>query len=106
MLIHFSGSASQVESAFGVGLDRIRLADGSIGRARTAAIRLPASIAGLVTSVVGLDNLVRLHPRPSRSVEVAARQPCRREDDDVPASGRIADAVRGRQDAAERSTAA
>jgi pro-kumamolisin-like protein/IPT/TIG domain-containing protein/List-Bact-rpt repeat protein len=62
MLIDFRGSAAQVESAFGVGLNRIRLADGSLGRARTAAIRLPASIAGLVTSVVGLDNVVRLHP--------------------------------------------
>jgi len=62
MLVDFRGSAAQVESAFGVGLDRIRLADGSLGRARTAAIRLPASIAGLVTSVVGLDNVVKLQP--------------------------------------------
>ena len=40
MLVDFRGSASQVEHAFGVGLDRIRLADGSLGRARTAPIRL------------------------------------------------------------------
>jgi hypothetical protein len=62
MLVQFQGTAARVEQAFGVGLERIRLADGSLGRARTAAIRLPASIAGLVTSVVGLDNVVRLRP--------------------------------------------
>lgn len=62
MLVHFRGSAEKVEHAFSVGLDRIRLADGSIGRARTAPIRLPATIAGLVTSVVGLDNVLRLQP--------------------------------------------
>jgi len=62
MLVDFHGSAAQVESAFGVGLDRIRLADGSIGRVRTAAIRLPSSVARLVISVVGLDNVVRLRP--------------------------------------------
>ncbi len=59
MFVDFRGSAAQVEHAFGVGLERIRLVDGSLGRARTGAIRLPASIAGLVTSVVGLDNTVR-----------------------------------------------
>jgi hypothetical protein len=62
MLVEFHGEAAQVEQAFGVGLDRIRLADGSLGRARTTPIRLPATIAGLVTSVVGLDNVVRLRP--------------------------------------------
>jgi hypothetical protein len=74
MLLDFHGSAAQVEHAFGVGLARVRLADGSIGRARTAAIRLPASIAGLVTSVVGLDNVVRLQPSAiSRPAAAAAR---------------------------------
>jgi len=62
MLVDFRGSAAQVEHAFGVGLDRIRLADGSLGRARTAPIRLPATIARLVTSVVGLDDVLRLQP--------------------------------------------
>lgn len=62
MLVDFRGSAAQVEHAFGVGLDRVRLADGSLGRVRTAPIRLPAAIARLVTSVVGLDNVLRLRP--------------------------------------------
>jgi hypothetical protein len=68
MLVDFRGAADQVERAFGVGLDRIRLADGSLGRARTAPIRLPATIAGHVTSVVGLDSVLRFRPaaiRPS-----------------------------------------
>jgi Pro-kumamolisin, activation domain/Divergent InlB B-repeat domain/IPT/TIG domain len=60
MLVDFRGSAAQVEHAFGVGLERIHLANGRFGRARTAAIRLPSSLAGLVTSVVGLDNVLRL----------------------------------------------
>jgi hypothetical protein len=62
LLIHFSGSATHVEQAFGVGLDRVRLPGGATGRVRTAPVRLPATIAGLVTSVVGLDNVLRLHP--------------------------------------------
>lgn len=62
MFVDFRGTAAHVEHAFGVGLNRVRLADGSVGRARTAAIRLPASIARLVTSVVGLDNLMRFRP--------------------------------------------
>ena len=108
MLVNFSGSAAQVEHAFGVGLDRIRLADGSIGRARTAAIRLPASLAGLVTSVVGLDNVVRLHPAAisRRRSSHAAPVACRREDDDVHASGWIADPLRGAPRTRRRSTAA
>ncbi|HEY2354700.1 MAG TPA: IPT/TIG domain-containing protein [Gaiellaceae bacterium] len=60
MLVDFHGSASHVEHAFGTGLNRIRLKDGTLGRARTSSIKLPASIASLVTSVVGLDNTVRL----------------------------------------------
>ncbi len=60
MLVDFRGSAARVENAFAVGLNRIRLADGSLGRARTAPIRLPATLAPLVTSVVGLDNVLRL----------------------------------------------
>jgi len=80
MFVHFSGSAAQVEQAFGVGLNRIRLADGRVGRVRTAAIRLPKAIGRLVTSVVGLDDVLRLRPRvviPSASAaksHTAAKQ--------------------------------
>ena len=62
LLVHFTAPANHVESAFRTGLDRYRLANGSIGQARTAAIRVPATIANDVTAVVGLDTTVRLRP--------------------------------------------
>ena len=49
-------------AAFGTSLARYRLANGSVGTATTSALRLPASIAGAVATVVGLDNLVQAHP--------------------------------------------
>jgi len=62
LVIDFTAPASRVESAFGTGLERYRLADGSIGETRTAPLEVPATIAKYVTSVVGLDNTVRLRP--------------------------------------------
>jgi hypothetical protein len=59
MIVHFSAPAAKVEAAFHTGLNRVRLANGSIGQARTGAIRLPATIADKVSAVVGLDNLLR-----------------------------------------------
>jgi hypothetical protein len=61
MIVHFSAPAGKVETAFRTGLEKIRLANGSVGQARTGAIRLPATIAGKVAAVVGLDNVVRYH---------------------------------------------
>ena len=61
-VVHFQAPASHVESAFRTGLQRYRLADGSVGRARTAAVQVPAAIAKDVTAVVGLDTTVRLRP--------------------------------------------
>lgn len=62
LVVSFKAPASRVESAFRTGLARYRLANGEIGRARTAPLRIPAAIAKYVTSVVGLDTTVRLHP--------------------------------------------
>ncbi|MGA9775516.1 MAG: IPT/TIG domain-containing protein [Candidatus Dormiibacterota bacterium] len=62
MLIDFSGTTGSVEHAFSTGLTTYRLADGRLGQATTSAIRLPASIAGSVSAVVGLDNLVSAKP--------------------------------------------
>jgi Pro-kumamolisin, activation domain/IPT/TIG domain/Divergent InlB B-repeat domain len=62
LIIDFEAPASQVESAFRTGLQRYRLANGSIGRARTAPVQVPAAIAKYVRSVVGLDTTVRLRP--------------------------------------------
>ncbi len=80
LIVDFEAPASRVETAFRTGLQRYRLANGSIGRARTAPVRVPATIAKYVTSVVGLDTTVRLRPsgifrapRSARSTRVAAR---------------------------------
>ena len=61
LLVNFSGPAATVEKAFRTGIERYRLADGSIGQATTSQVRVPSTIAGSVTAVVGLDDLV--HPR-------------------------------------------
>ncbi|HSZ44077.1 MAG TPA: IPT/TIG domain-containing protein [Streptosporangiaceae bacterium] len=58
LLVNFTGSAAQVGDEFHTGLERVRLADGTMGRATTSAVRLPSSIAGSVQAVVGLDQLV------------------------------------------------
>lgn len=58
LLVQFSGPAARLESAFRTGLANYRFPDGSTGRGTTAAVRLPASIAGSVVTVVGLDDLL------------------------------------------------
>ena len=70
LVIDVRASASQIARAFGTGLERVRLADGSIGQATTGAVRLPSSIAGAVAAVVGLNSVVR--PRPLGLVRAAA----------------------------------
>ncbi|MGH2843101.1 MAG: protease pro-enzyme activation domain-containing protein, partial [Solirubrobacteraceae bacterium] len=67
ILVDFTGSAATVEAAFDTGLDTVRLADGSLGRATTSAVRLPAAIASQVQSVVGLDQLVHETGSPVRA---------------------------------------
>ncbi|HEU5244631.1 MAG TPA: protease pro-enzyme activation domain-containing protein [Gaiellaceae bacterium] len=80
LIVDFQAPASRVETAFRTGLQRYRLANGSIRRARTAPVRVPAAIAKYVTSVVGLDTTVRIRPsgvfrapRSARGTHVAAR---------------------------------
>jgi hypothetical protein len=62
LLVGFAGSASKVEGAFQTQLANYRLANGARGQLTTAAIRVPASIAGVVSGVVGLNTLVRPQP--------------------------------------------
>jgi hypothetical protein len=82
LLIDFKAPAGRVETAFRTGLARYRLANGSIGQARTAPLEVPATIAKYVTSVVGLDTTVKLHssgilraPKSARQTHVAATAP-------------------------------
>jgi pro-kumamolisin-like protein/IPT/TIG domain-containing protein len=62
LLVGFRGSASKVESAFQTQLANYRLSNGTSGQLTTAAIRVPASIAGVVSGVVGLNTLLRPQP--------------------------------------------
>ena len=82
LVIDFTAPAQRVETAFRTGLARYRLADGSIGRARTAPVKVPAAIAKYVTSVVGLDTTVKLRPSAilrarasGRTTHLAAKAP-------------------------------
>jgi hypothetical protein len=72
LLINVSGSAAKVGAAFHTSLEHVRLASGEMGQATTSAVRLPASLAGKVTAVVGLNQLI--HPtdgalRPIKALE-------------------------------------
>jgi Pro-kumamolisin, activation domain/IPT/TIG domain/Putative Ig domain len=58
LLVQFAGSATDVEAAFGTGLNQVQLADGTLGQATTGAVTIPSSIAPDVQAVVGLDQLV------------------------------------------------
>ena len=62
MFVTFFGSAAKVESAFHTGLSNYRLANGAMGRATTSAPLVPSSIAGSVTAILGLNELVPAHP--------------------------------------------
>jgi hypothetical protein len=72
LLVRFTGSAAAVQRAFSTTLERVRLRDGTIDRATTSAVHLPAAIAPAVSTVVGLDDLGReqpaglLHASPSQ----------------------------------------
>jgi hypothetical protein len=62
LVINVSAPTASMERAFGTGLEQVKLASGPLAQATTGAIRLPSNIAGAVTSVVGLNSLVRLRP--------------------------------------------
>jgi kumamolisin len=60
LTLSFHGSAAAVSNAFHVGLSTYRGADGHVFRAPDAAVRLPAAISPLVSSVTGLDTATKL----------------------------------------------
>jgi subtilase family serine protease len=61
LTLGFHGSAAAASRAFHVSLSTYRGADGHLFRAPDAAVRLPAAISPLVSSVTGLDNATKLH---------------------------------------------
>ncbi len=62
LILHFTGTARAIGTAFHTGLENYRLSDGTRGRATTSAITLPSSIAGSVTAVLGLNTLTGILP--------------------------------------------
>ncbi|HET9719867.1 MAG TPA: IPT/TIG domain-containing protein [Solirubrobacteraceae bacterium] len=74
MLVSFTGTAARIESAFGTGLERVRLPNGAIGRATTAPVRLPAAVAPQVAAVIGLDQLVHNHTAIERRTRLGGRR--------------------------------
>jgi hypothetical protein len=62
LMIKVSAPANLMEQAFGTGIERVRLAGGQLGQATTGAVKVPATLAGVVSSVLGLDSLVRPQP--------------------------------------------
>jgi len=61
LMIPVSGSVRAVEAAFRTRVEGYRLADGRAGWAAASAPELPRALAGTVSSVLGLDDLVVPH---------------------------------------------
>lgn len=59
LMVGFDGSVGLAERVFAVQLADVRLPDGSTAFANLDNIRLPASLSGLVTGIVGLDSLAK-----------------------------------------------
>ena len=73
LAVPVSASAARMGRAFGSTLVRYRLPSGRVVRAPTAAPLVPASLAGAVGGVVGLDDLALPVPELARPVVSGAR---------------------------------
>lgn len=73
LAIPVTATAGQVESAFGIRLNRYRLPGGRVGYANLTAPRLPATAARYVESIIGLDTLIKLQPLLARPGKVTAK---------------------------------
>ena len=79
LTLSFHGSAAAASRAFHVGLSTYRGADGHVFRAPDAAVRLPAAISPLVSSVTGLDTATKLQSLatgPELTPHTAVPAPC------------------------------
>ncbi len=61
LVIPFRGPAATVQTAFATELSEFALPGGGTAHAPTTAVSLPAGVAGYVTAVLGLNNLVVEH---------------------------------------------
>lgn len=73
--IPVTATAAAVERAFGVTLDRYRLAGGRLGFANTAAPKISAAAAPFVEGVLGLDTLDAAQPADASGSALAAVKP-------------------------------
>jgi hypothetical protein len=81
LVIPFHGPAARVETAFATELSQFALPGGTTAHAPTASVSLPAGVAGYVTTVLGLNDLVHEHrlgpaqptPKTPRAGHPAAR---------------------------------
>lgn len=71
--IPVSAPAGQIESAFGVGMASYHLAGGGTGFANTSAPKLPASVASSIQTIIGLDNLTKMHPLALASIRASTK---------------------------------
>src|SRR6478609_2322484 len=79
LTLGFHGSAAAASRAFHVSLSTYRGADGHVFRAPDAAVRLPAAISPLVSSVTGLDTATKLQSLatgPELTPHTAVPAPC------------------------------
>ena len=74
ILLPVSGTAAVVSAAFGTPLEAVQAPNQARALVNTAAPQIPASLAGAVTAVVGLDGLFQEHSmlRPKSSPSSAA----------------------------------
>ena len=74
LLLPVSGSVTRVDGALHTRLARYRLANGTSGWAASAPAFLPSSVAGTVSSVVGLDSMLAPHSMLERAPTLAQRR--------------------------------
>ena len=67
LLVPVSGTATQLDRALGVGLDRYRLPSGRVVRSPSAPPLVPSALARAVDGVAGLDDLSQAVPELVRS---------------------------------------
>jgi hypothetical protein len=80
LLVHFTGTVGQAQTAFRTHIASYRLANGHTGTATTRGLSFPASVASQVVGVTGLDTLVTpsssfrrpSHPATTKAVAPAA----------------------------------
>jgi subtilase family serine protease len=103
MIVHATGSAATVQSAFQTSLVAVRTHDGRNAFANNTAIRVPAALQDTVQAVLGLQTVHKAHilarPQPAAEVGVMGHDPLEFADiydaNSLPAATRINVAVWG-----------